>query len=70
MQALVRTQKEIGGVVFVADDTIFTTCNIALTTEVGAHTLIHTTLVVVFSSKLKLIYWSTEISIFKDFQAP
>ena len=52
MEAFIRTQKEIGGVVFVAlaDDTIFTTCNIALTTEVGAHTLSHTTLVVVFSS--------------------
>ena len=48
MQAFTRTQKEIGGVVFVADDTIFTTCNIALTAE--AHTLIHATLVV-FSSK-------------------
>ena len=52
MKAFTRTQKEIGGVVFVADDTIFTTRNIALTAEVGAHTHIHTTLVVVvFSSK-------------------
>ena len=44
--------KEIGGIVLVADDTIFTTRNIVLTAEVGAHTRIHTTLVVVvFSSK-------------------
>ena len=51
MQTFTRTPKEIGGVVFVAD-TIFTTHNIALTAEVGAHTRIHTTLVVVvFSSK-------------------
>ena len=42
--------KETGGVMIVAD-TIFTTSNIALMAEVGAHTRIHTTLVVVFSSK-------------------
>ena len=53
MQAFTRTQKEIGGVVFIADATIFTTRNIPLTAGVGAHThtRIHTTLVAVFSSK-------------------
>ena len=52
MQAFTRTQKERGGVVFVADDTILITIrNTVLTAEVGAHTRIHTTLVVVFSSK-------------------
>ena len=34
-----RSQKEIGGVVFAADDTIFTTRNIALTAEVGCPTV-------------------------------
>ena len=43
MQAFTRTQREIGGVVFVADDTIFTMRNIAL------HALRKT--LVVFSSK-------------------
>ena len=45
IQAFTRTQNEIGGVVFVADDTIFTTA------EVSAHTCVHTTILVVFSSK-------------------
>ena len=40
-----NTKKEIGRLVFVADDTLFTTRNIALTAEVGAHTRIHTILV-------------------------
>ena len=47
MQAFNRTQKEIDGVVFVGGDTIFTTRNITLMAEVGAHIRIFNNILVV-----------------------